>query len=121
MTDLSAMPSLDELAADPKRAAGLPRAAVAALLRRSAAVQSILTAELECAPQDQPPPAPAPGVDSHDRLLTAREAASLLRRKVSWIYRNQSTLPFIKRRTPRSPILCLESEVRAYAASLPSR
>jgi hypothetical protein len=120
MSGLHAMPSLDELAANPKRATGLPKAALAALLRRNAVVQSVLVAELECT-QDQPRSAPPPGADSTDQLLTATEAAQLLRRKVTWIYRNQSTLPFIRRSSPRSPILCLESEVRAYAASLPTR
>jgi hypothetical protein len=31
-----------------------------------------------------------------DRMLTAAEAAQLLRRKTRWIYRNQHKLPFAK-------------------------
>lgn len=99
MSDLHAIPTLDELGADPTRAAGLPRAALAALLRRSAVVQSVLVAELECA-QDQPTVEPA-----KDEWIKVDEAAAILRHGRQWIYRNAKHLPFVKR-ISRKSLLC---------------
>ncbi|HKN13983.1 MAG TPA: helix-turn-helix domain-containing protein [Candidatus Binatus sp.] len=100
MSDLHAIPTLDELAADPKRATGLPRAALSALLRRSAVAQSVLVAELECA-QDQPAAEPA----KQDEWIKVDEAAAILRHGRQWIYRNAKHLPFVKR-ISRKSLLC---------------
>jgi hypothetical protein len=51
-----------------------------------------------------------------DRMLTTAEAAAMLRRKPSWLYRH-SHLPFVVKRTsPRSPLLCSEQGIRRYLA-----
>lgn len=72
---LAAVPTLDELANDPGRAGSLPREAVATLLARCAAVQSVLTARLLSANLSGPSPA-APGPPE---ALTVPQVAALLK------------------------------------------
>jgi hypothetical protein len=49
-----------------------------------------------------------------DRWLRTREAAAMLRRTPSWIYRNADRLPFVKRLGPKSPLLCSEQGIQRY-------
>jgi predicted DNA-binding transcriptional regulator AlpA len=53
----------------------------------------------------EPAPTPEPAeaaVDGADKMLTAAEAAELLRRSVKWLYRRKGTLPFARRLSGRS-------------------
>jgi hypothetical protein len=52
-----------------------------------------------------------------DRYLTTAEAAAILRRKPSWIYRHAAHLPFVvKRDSPREPLRCSERGIQRYLA-----
>src|SRR5581483_4979322 len=105
---LTPVPSLDELARDPQKAANLPPGVAAAMLVQAAAVQSVLAARIASAETAAPAPAPA---DPADEMLTPDEAAAILRRSRRWLYRNADRLPFVKRLSPKS-ILCSESGIR---------
>src|SRR5271156_677780 len=88
----------------PNLADGLSRQELAALLEELKALEGRVIARLLLNAPEQPA-ATTPQAD--DRMLTADEAAAILRRKPSWIYRNASRLPFIAKRTsPRSKLLC---------------
>ena len=54
--------------------------------------------------------------DPHDRMLSAEEAASILRRKRRWIYRNAHRLPFVRRLSARS-MLHSKQGIERYLAS----
>ena len=111
---LTAVPELDRIASDPRCLVGLSKSALAGLLLRSAVVQSALTAALtnEGVPE-QPTATSQP---EHDRMLTSKEAAAMSRRQPSWLYRHAADLPFVKRTSPRSPLLCSEQGIRRYLA-----
>jgi hypothetical protein len=111
---LAAIPELDRIAADPRCLAGLSKSTIASLLMRSAVVQSALTAALATEDATERPAATSP--PEKDHTLTAKEAAEMLRRQPSWIYRNVAHLPFVVKRTSRSPILCSEQGIRRYLA-----
>ena len=88
---LTAVPTLDELAADPARAAALPLDAVRALLTRCAVAQAVLL-----------PRVLEPAPDGHnraevDRLLKARAAAERLGVSEDYVYRHANTFPFTRR------------------------
>ena len=85
------LPSLDALAADPGQAASLSPEAVPALLARTAAVQAALAARLATLGTDGHAP------EDTDRLLTAAEAAAVLRVSQDYLYRNARKLPFAVR------------------------
>lgn len=106
------VPSLDEVAADPLRLAGLSADAIKTLLMRSAVAQSALAAALVTAPN---PHTPQP-VSEEDRMLTPDEAAQMLRRSRLWIYRNADRLPFVKRMSRKS-LLCSEVELKRWLAT----
>jgi hypothetical protein len=111
---LAVVPALDDVASDPRVLVGLSKSAIASLLMRSAVVQSALTAALATEDAVVQPAATSP--PEKDHMLTATEAAAMLLRKPSWIYRH-ADLPFIVERTsPRSPILCSEQGIRRYLA-----
>lgn len=106
------VPTLDAIAVNPALAMRLPREVLKALLLKSAAAQSALTAALitggpEAAPQ------PVKLAPSEDRMLTPKEAAQLLRRSPRWIYRNAARLPFAKRVSPKT-ILCSEAGIKQW-------
>lgn len=90
--------------------AAIPRAEIPALLCALSArlLEPMPVSARELAPAEKKP--------DEDRWLTAKEAATLLRRKVTWIYRNSDTLPFVKRLAPHSPLLCSEKGIRLYLA-----
>jgi hypothetical protein len=88
-----AIPSLDDLAADPGRAGVLPANLVTALLARNAVAHAALAQRLVTL-LSEPSPESSPGPD---RLLTPSEAAGLLGVTVTWLYRHHRTLPFARR------------------------
>ncbi len=79
MTDFRTMPTLDELAADPKRAVGLPRDDILALHARAVGVVMALEAPLLALAANGHPT----DVTSQRPYLDAREAADYLRIKKS--------------------------------------
>jgi len=87
---MNTVPSLDAIAADPKRAACLPHNVIAALLLKVAAVESALaTALLD---PDNPVTDVTAPIDG-DRLLVIEEAAAKLGVTRDFLYRRKD-LPF---------------------------
>jgi hypothetical protein len=87
---MNPVPTLDEIAADPKSAASLPREVIAGLLLKVAAVESALaTALLDPDYRVTAVPAPIDG----DRLLVVEEAAAKLGVTCDYLYRRKD-LPF---------------------------
>ncbi len=112
---LTPVPSLDELARDPQKAASLPAHALRSLIVRTATLQNLLLAALMTAEAEEPAAA-VPAAPETDRMLTPDEAAAILRRSRRWLYRNADRLPFVKRLSPKS-ILCSESGIRRWLAT----
>lgn len=71
----------------------LPPESIPAALNQLAALQAQLAARLLERRQE---PA-APEVDNDDRLITTREAATLLGHSEKWVYRHVKSLPFARR------------------------
>jgi Helix-turn-helix domain len=91
--------------------ASLPAEQIPAVLIQLAGLQTALAVRLMAAP------APAPQTAAlDDEMLTTDEAAKLLRRAPSWIYRNAHKLPFVKRLSQRS-MLHSKKGVERYLAS----
>ena len=88
---LTAVPSLDDLAADPGKAARLPGEVRQALILRCAVVLSALASCPVVSTNGTERLAPEP-----DRLLTPEEAAALLQTTVPWLYRHHKQLPFAR-------------------------
>jgi hypothetical protein len=109
-----AVPTLDEVLRAPQRVTNLPAQVLLGLSAGAAAVQSTLASELLArgATQDQPQQEAA----QDDRWLTPEEAAPILRKDRRWIYRNQRTLPFVRRISARS-LLCSESGIHRWLAT----
>lgn len=105
------VPSLDEIARDSRRATGLPKATLASLLRRCAAAQSALVAEIDEVTRDDQ----AVVAQDDDQMLTVEEAATVLRRSRQWIYRNAAHLPFVKR-ISRKSLLCSRIGIARWLA-----
>ena len=89
-TASAAVPTLDELAAEPARANTLPRAAVQALLHRCIAAQTVLLGALAASE-------PGKADSEPDRLLDVDEAAQRLGCSADWLYRHARQLPFAVR------------------------
>lgn len=89
---VTAVPSLDELATDPSKAAGLPPEVARALTLRCAAVLTALAAVRPAATNGS-------GRDpsAEDRLLKPEEAAAILGVTPRWLYRHAAHLPFTRR------------------------
>jgi hypothetical protein len=85
------VPSLDDLAADPSKAAGLPAEVARSLLLRATVVLAALGTN---ASFDTGPPAQSPELD---RNLTAEEAGAILGVTPRWLYRHAHRLPFTRR------------------------
>jgi excisionase family DNA binding protein len=104
----SLVPSLDELAADPRKAATLsPDAARAVTMRCAAVLAAVASVSTPLAPQ--------PRDDDEDGLLlTTEEAAQRLGVSQDWLYRRAATLPFTVRlgRSLRFSIRGLERYIR---------
>jgi hypothetical protein len=112
---MALIPTLDEVARDPSRAAGLPVDALAGLTARCAAVQAALAAAQVAVFMDVKATLRRPNgeVPADDRMLLPAEAAALLRRKRRWIYRNADRLPFV-RRISRKSLLCSENGIKRW-------
>jgi hypothetical protein len=113
---IAAVPSLDDIARDPRCLSALERASLSALLMRNAVVQSALVAQLASVEDSGNPSKQSSPADTHDQMLTVDEAAAFLRRKPQWIYRNAERLPFVKRITPRS-LLCSKNGISRWLAA----
>ena len=107
--------------ARPNLADGLNREELAALLEEVKALEGRVMARLLLGATEQPAAAPVAQPQASvgpggDRMLTTKEAAAILRRAPSWIYRH-SDLPFVeKRNSPRERILCSEQRLWRYLA-----
>jgi predicted DNA-binding transcriptional regulator AlpA len=88
----TAVPSLDELAAEPDRASVLPPAALQGLLWRCLTAQTALMAALLTASARTTDPASEP-----DRLLDVATAAQRLGVSKDWLYHHARQLPFVVR------------------------
>jgi hypothetical protein len=73
---LTAVPSLDEIARDPQKAANLPAHALRSLIVRTATLQNLLLAALMTAEAEEPAAA-VPAAPETDRMLTPDEAAAI--------------------------------------------
>lgn len=89
----AAMPTLDELVADPTRATALPATVLHELLCHCAAVQSVLLGALLTASARASTDAPA----APDRLLGVAAAAEGLGASKDWLYHHAHQLPFTVR------------------------
>jgi predicted DNA-binding transcriptional regulator AlpA len=105
------VPSLDEVARNPHCVAGMPQSTVRDLLRRLAVAQSILVVELTHEDGSRQPETSGPAEE--DRMLTAKEAAELLRRSPRWLYRNRKKLSFVRQLSARS-FLCSERAIKQW-------
>lgn len=77
-------------------AASIPPERIPAVLTALAALQTALAARLMAIPAQ-------PEIQSDDdTLLTAAEAAAIVRRSTKWLYRRASKLPFARRLDNRS-------------------
>jgi predicted DNA-binding transcriptional regulator AlpA len=86
----TAVPTLDEVAAEPDRATALPRGTLQALLHRCVAAQTILLGALTAAEPDK-------GNSEPDRLLDVEAAAQRLGASRDWLYHHARQLPFTVR------------------------
>jgi predicted DNA-binding transcriptional regulator AlpA len=93
MPELHAVPSLDELAADPGKTSELSVTTVEALLARCHTLEGVLFARLLAARKNDHHPA----VCEEDRLLTVAQAAKQLAETEDWLYRHARELPFTVR------------------------
>ena len=84
----TALPSLDDLADDPVRAAGLTLDAARALFTRASTVQSALLGRLVSDLHRQSVAA------ENDEILGVKEAAHAIGKSADWMYRHADTLPF---------------------------
>jgi hypothetical protein len=107
------IPNLEDVARDVRCASGLPRAVLIALLRRNAAVQSILTAELTMTDYEEPSGMAAP---AQDRMLDADQAATLLHKPRRWLFEHKRTLPFVTI-VSRKALLCSEAGLKKWLAT----
>jgi predicted transcriptional regulator len=112
---IAAVPSLDDIARDPRCIAALERSSLSALLMRSAVVQSALTAQL-AGIEASGGVSKEPAADVDDQMLRVDEAAEMLRRKPQWIYRNAARLPFVKR-ISRKSLLCSKNGISRWLAT----
>src|SRR5438105_3247492 len=87
MPQFAAIPTLDELAADPGRGRKLPPAVRNKLIARAAAIVISLSAV------GDEPTADEKAARPDDRLLTVQEAAELLNCTKDWVYRHAGKLP----------------------------
>ena len=86
----AAVPTLDELAAEPERATILPRATIQTLLHRCVGVQTILLAALAASEPSRTDSEP-------DSLLDVTTAAGRLGVSRDWVYHHWRQLPFTVR------------------------
>lgn len=107
---------LADLIEDPARVEAVPPGAVAPLLARLAALQSVLAARLLMVTAPTGGDGRGDPVLPADRLLAPEEAAPLLGVSVRWLYRHAKRLPFT-RRLSRKALRFSESGLRKWAAA----
>ena len=105
---------MDELFQDDDRLAALPPEQIPSILARVAAIQSVLTARLLAIPPV--PVASESKSETTDQLLTAEDAAAILRVTPRWLYRHANRLPFT-RRLSRKCLRFSEAGLRRWQAS----
>jgi predicted DNA-binding transcriptional regulator AlpA len=111
MSDLRAMPTLDELAANPAKASTLPAEIVKELVVKHAAVGEVLLARLIVAE-------PKPNGDSGgDGIVGSDEVGRMLGRSRSWIEHHLDDLP--PRRSLLGAPVWLRRDVEAWIKNLP--
>jgi hypothetical protein len=113
---LAAVPTLDDIARDPRCIAALERTSISALLMRNAVVQSALTAQLASVEGQGNQSRQSAPADGDDQMLTVDEGAAMLRRRPQWIYRNAASLPFVKR-ISRKSLLCSKNGIIRWLAT----
>jgi hypothetical protein len=111
--------SVDELLADFARIRQVPLPVRSALVVRLAALIAALSSSDESAELKLVSRRAAARLQPDDQMLTAKEAAPMLRRGVRWIYRNADRLPFVKRISCRS-ILCSKAGIQKWLAVNPA-
>ena len=112
---IAAVPSLEDIARDPRCLAALERTSLSALLVRTAVVQSALAAQLASV-EARGSVSSAATPDDDDEMLRVDEAADMLRKKPQWIYRNAPRLPFVKR-ISRKSLLCSKNGISRWLAT----
>jgi hypothetical protein len=109
----TAIPSLDQIAANPASAAGLPVETILGLLAKHSAAGSALTVALLLSkpggPQMSEP-------DSDDEMLEPDAAAALLHKSRQWLFRNKRKLSFV-RVLSRKSILCSKKGLLRWLAA----
>jgi hypothetical protein len=100
---LAAVPTLDEIASDPTRAADLPADAIVALSLRCAAVQSTLSSAALAALARAG--AKLPASNDPDEWLDENHAAEFLHQPRRWLFRHAAKLPFVSR-VSRKRLIC---------------
>jgi hypothetical protein len=91
LTNVAAVPTLDEVGTDPTRASALPPAALHGLLCRCLTVQTALMGALLTASGHTIEAAREPAPDT---LLDVADAATRLATTKDWLYRHAHHLPF---------------------------
>lgn len=107
------VPSLDELARDPGRAAGLAPEVARTLFARCVVVQGALLAPALAAAGVR---GADTGPDDGDELLTLKEAAQMIGRNPRWFTRQRRQLPFVKRLSPRTLLVSKPGLLKWIAA-----
>ncbi len=107
---------MDDLLPDPDRLTALPPEQILSVLARLAAIQSVLTARLLATPIASPVLDPEFKAGTNDQLLTAEDAAQILRVTPRWLYRHANRLPFA-RRLSRKCLRFSEAGLRRWQAS----
>jgi hypothetical protein len=100
---------LDDIGADPVKAAEVPREELEPMLIQVEAVKGALSARLAITAVEKP----AQPNQGDDRLLTAGEAAKILNVTPRWLYSHWKKLPF-SRRISRKCLRFREAELLKY-------
>jgi hypothetical protein len=88
---------MDELLEDHNRLAALPPEQIPSILAKLAAIQSVLAARLLAVPTVPTIADSESRSGPTDQLLTAEDAAQILRVTPRWLYRHANRLPFARR------------------------
>jgi hypothetical protein len=113
---LPLLPTLDEIAEQPASAGSLPPEILDALMMRCLTAQCAIAAALMARSKGSAPQSReqmSPEMPADDIMLKPTEAATMLRRKPRWLYRNKNKLPFVVQVSPRT-ILCSERGLRQW-------
>ncbi len=110
VAELHAVPKLEELVADPKKAMVLDRQTTRVLATIGiTAVNALMLRQLDFAVESEGRAGHEIAGAEPERFLTVEEGAAILHRDPKWFYRNAHRLPFI-RRVSRKSMLLVASE-----------